>query len=96
MGERNEIIYADGFWKDTRKLPKEAREKLPELFNLLAKNAFDPLLRVKPLGHPLIGRYSFRITRDWRVTFRFEDDHRIKVLMAGNRDNIYRRLKRIS
>lgn len=96
MEERNEIVYADGFWKDARKLPKEAQEKLPELFDLLIENAFDPLLHAKSLGPPLTGRYSFRITRGWRVVFRFEGDHRIKVLMVGNRDNIYQRLKRIS
>ena len=96
MGERNEIVYADGFWKDAHKLPKEAQGKLPELFEVLAENAFDPRLHTKPLGPPLIGRYSFRITRGWRVAFRFEGDHRVKILMVGNRDKIYQRLTRTS
>lgn len=64
MGGRNEIIFADGFWKDADNLPKEARKKLSKLFETLAENAFDPRLHTKPLGAPLIGRYSFRITRD--------------------------------
>lgn len=95
MEERNDIIFADRFWKDAGKLPKEAQEKLPELFGMLAENAFDPELHTKPLRPPLNGRYSFRITRDWRVVFRFVGDHGIKVLMADNRDKIYQRLKRM-
>ncbi len=95
MGERNELVYGDGFWKDVDNLPKEAQEKLLELFEVLADDAFDPRLHAKPLGPPLNGRYSFRITRDWRAAFRFDADHRIKILMAGNRDSIYKRLKRM-
>jgi len=95
MEERNEIVYGEGFWKDVDKLPKEAQGKLPELFEILAENAFDPRLHTKPLGPPLLGRYSFRITRDWRVAFIFAGDHRLKILMAGNRDKVYQRLKRM-
>ena len=95
MQGKNEIAFGDGFWKDADKLPKEAREKLPELLEMLAQNAFDPRLHTKPLGAPLIGRYAFRITRDWRVAFIFTGDHRIKILMAGRRDVIYPRLKRM-
>ena len=94
MDEINEIVYGDSFCKDVGKLPKEAREKLPELFEMLAENAFDPRLHTKPLGPPLVGRYSFRITRDWRAAFRFESDHCLKILMTDNRDKIYQRLKR--
>lgn len=81
MDEKNEIVYADSFWKDADRLPKEAREKLPELFEILVKNAFDPRLHTKPLGPPLVGRYSFRITRDWRVAFVFAGDHRLKRMV---------------
>lgn len=95
MEGKNEVAFADGFWKDTGKLPKEAQDKLPELFELLARNAFDPRLHTKPLGPPLIGRYSFRITRDWGVAFRFVGDHRIKILIADRRDAVYKRLKRM-
>lgn len=91
----NEIAFSDGFWRDADKLPGEAREKLSELLEMLAENAFDPRLHVKPLGPPLNDRYSFRITRDWRVVFRFDGDHRITILMVGNRAKIYRRLKRM-
>lgn len=94
MDEKNEIVFSDSFWKDADKLPKEAQEKLPELFEMLVGNAFDSRLHTKPLGPPLIGRYSFRITRDWRVAFVFGGNHRIKILMAGSRDKIYQRLKR--
>ena len=50
MEERNEIVYGDGFWRDVDKLPKEAQEKLPEIFEILTKNVFDSRLHTKPLG----------------------------------------------
>ena len=96
MTERNEIIYGDGFLRDVRKLPNSIQEKLAELLVILQVNTFDPLLHAKPLGPPLRGVYSFRITRDWRVGFVFKDHHIIKLLVADHRSKIYKRLVRLT
>lgn len=96
MGERNEIEYGDGFLRDVRRLPKEAVEKLGVLLTVFQENAFDPRLHTKPLGPPLKDKYSFRITRDWRVGFVFIGQSRIKLLVADHRDKIYERMKRLS
>ncbi len=95
MGERNELEYGDGFSGDLKKLPREVVEKLSFLLGLLGEDAFDPRLHTKSLGPPLKDKYSFRITRDWRVGFMFSAPHRIKLLVADNRDRIYERMRRL-
>ncbi|MEK7500533.1 MAG: hypothetical protein AAB642_00190 [Patescibacteria group bacterium] len=90
----NEIIYDKDFVKDTRRLPVELQNKLADLIVILGWDAFDPLLHTKPLGAPLQGFFSFRITRDYRVGFRFYSTHVVQLLAADRRDKIYKRLLR--
>ena len=92
----NELVYDKDFWKDVERLPSEVQDKLAELIEILAQDAFDPLLHTKPLSAPLQGMFSFRITRDWRVGFKFRAPHVIQLLAADRRDRIYKRLTRKS
>ncbi len=96
MSEGNDISYGSGFLKDVRALPSEAQEKLVKLLDMLRRDAFDAQLHTKALSAPLVGRFSFRITRDWRVGFRFIAPRSIQLLVADRRDRIYKRLARIS
>jgi mRNA-degrading endonuclease YafQ of YafQ-DinJ toxin-antitoxin module len=59
------------------------------LVALLVQDPFHPLLHSKPLGGNLTGFYSFRVTRDWRVIFIFEEEGIIKLTNVGNRKDIY-------
>lgn len=95
MSEENDIVYGALFVKDVRKLPHEAQEKLSDLFPLLRVNVFDSRLHTKALSVPLAGRFSFRITRDWRVGFRFMAPRTVHLLVADRRDRIYKRLARL-
>ena len=90
----NDIRHEDGFLRDVRQLPKQVQTKLASLLETLRKNAFASELHTKPLKTPLSGKYSFRITRDWRVGFQFEGRGVIKLLAADNRSKIYRKLER--
>lgn len=92
---RNEIVYGPGFFKDADTLPKEAKHKLADLLEVFADNVFDPRLHTKPLGHPLKDKFSFRITRDWRVGFKFLSKNRIQLLVVDHRDKIYKRMERL-
>ena len=95
MPSRNEVVYGSGFFKDADGLPKEAKRKLADLIEIIADNAFDHRLHTKPLGPPLKDKYSFRITRDWRVGFKFLSQGRIQLLVADHRDKIYKRMERL-
>ncbi len=92
---QNEIIYGHGFLRDVAKLPRDVREKLAQLLGILVVDAFDSRLHTKPLGAPLKDKYSFRITRDWRIAFEFSGQNIIKLLVADHRDQIYKRLERL-
>jgi len=85
-----EVVYHDKFVKSARRLPAGQRNKLAELIERLRQNPYDPLLHTKHLSEPLIGLLSFRITRDWRVTFRFIDESTVLLVEVGHRKDIYR------
>ncbi len=94
MDGKNEIEFGDGFLRDVKRLPKEVVRKLGFLVEYLREDAFDPRLHAKPLGTPLADKYSFRITRDWRVGFMFTGISRIKLMLADHRSKFYERMKR--
>lgn len=95
MGERNEVEYGDGFLKDLRRLPRKEVAKLSILLGFLREDVFEGRLHTKPLGPPLKDKYSFRITRDWRVGFMFSGPNRVKLLLADHRSKIYERMRRL-
>lgn len=84
------LQYGDHFLKSARGLPKAQQRKLAGLLKFLEGNPYHPLLHTKPLVGELAGFYSFRITRDWRVIFRFDSPTEIVLVSIGNRRDIYR------
>ncbi len=84
-----EVVYHGDFLRSAEKLPTPQQRKLDALLSLLRKNPYHPLLHTKYLSGQLIGQHSFRITRDWRVTFRFLAPHIIQLLRVKHRKDIY-------
>jgi addiction module RelE/StbE family toxin len=85
-----DIVFHREFIKDARRLPKAQQRKLAYLIECLRENPYNPLLHTKHLAAPLIGLLSFRITRDWRVMFRFLDERTIQLTQVEHRRDIYR------
>ena len=92
--QRNEVIVDSACARDINRLPSEVQEKLARLLDVLVVDPFDPLLHTKPLSVPLQGMFSFRITRGYRVGFKFREAYTIQLLAAGSPDKIYERLRR--
>ena len=92
MSEGNEVSYGSGFLKDVRALPLEAQEKLVKLLDMLRRDAFDARLHTKALSAPLVGRFSFRITRRYRVFFYFKNANMAVFFEIDHRKDIYRNL----
>jgi len=65
------LVYHPNFLKSAHELPRAQQRKLASLLPVLQQNPFHPLLHTKRLSGSLVGFLSFRITRDWRVVFRF-------------------------
>ena len=84
------IEYSREFEKQAAKLECHLQEKLAHLLTLLAENYYDSRLHTKSLSEPFVGILSFRITRDWRVTFHFVNPDTIRLLEVKHRKDIYR------
>lgn len=84
------VYYGDTFLKHAKKLGSKEQAKLSRLVVLLRDNPFNSALHTKPLSHELSGIYSFRITRDWRVLFKFISAYEIMLIDVGNRRDIYK------
>jgi mRNA-degrading endonuclease RelE of RelBE toxin-antitoxin system len=86
-----QITYADGFEKSVLALPLPTQRKLSRLIPILAESPFDVRLHTKKLGGRLADQFSFRITRDWRVIFKFVGDlQTVQLLRAKHRKDAYR------
>ena len=88
-----DIVYGKAFLKSAKKLPVRQQRKLAALLELLGDNPFHSLLHTKQLSGELIGFYSFRITREWRVIFQFVNIYKLKLVIVGHRKDIYRKVK---
>lgn len=84
------IFYTDTFLKSARMLSIKQQTKLARLVFLLSENPFHSQLHTKPLSGEFAGLYSFRVTRDWRVIFRFSSPSSIVLVDVGHRKEIYR------
>jgi len=84
------LIFGDDFIKSGKKLPVEIQKSMIKKLDILELNPFDQRLHTKPLEGEMAGKYSLRITRDWRVLFRFNDGTTIYLINVGHRKDIYR------
>lgn len=84
------IVYSKEFLKSAKKLPTAQQRKLAALLEYMQEDPFHSLLHSKRLSGELAGLLSFRITREWRVIFLFEDPDQIRLLRAEHRKDIYR------
>lgn len=84
------VYYSNTFLRSAKKLPKEQQTKLAFLIGLVKENPFHPQLHSKNLSGKLSGLYSFRITREYRVTFKFNSPTEIQLVDVSHRKDIYR------
>ena len=84
------LVYSSHFLKSARKLPKAQQNKLAKLLEIFQKNPFQSQLHSKSLSGQLSGLYSFRITRDWRVIFKFISPDEIQLVDVAHRKDIYK------
>ena len=84
------VEYHKKFSKSAKKLSVDQQEKLAGLVIKLAFNPFHPSLHTKQLGGEMEGLFSFRITRDWRVIFRFISREVVQLMEVNHRKDVYR------
>ncbi|MEK7537252.1 MAG: type II toxin-antitoxin system mRNA interferase toxin, RelE/StbE family [Patescibacteria group bacterium] len=84
------VVFSDDFLNSTKELPSKLKIKLNKLIQILKENPFHPSLHTKHLSGKFSGLLSFRITRDWRVIFRFFEPDVVQLLEAADRKDIYK------
>jgi len=84
------IEYDGDFEKQVANLQLPQRRKLAAQLARMVENPYDSRLHTKPLSEPFAGILSFRITRDWRVTFHFVNPTTVRLLEVKHRKDIYR------
>ncbi|MBI4592569.1 type II toxin-antitoxin system RelE/ParE family toxin [Candidatus Uhrbacteria bacterium] len=84
------VQYDRAFLKAVKKLPVKTQQRLAETIVTLQENPFHPTLHTKRLSGSLTGTLSYRVTRDYRVTFLFLDESTIQLLAVDHRKDIYR------
>ena len=84
------VYYSDRFRKNAKRLNEKQQAQLARLVVLLKENPFNSLLHTKSLSGELAGVYSFRITREYRVLFKFLSPDEIFLIGIGDRKDIYR------
>lgn len=84
------VYYSKKFSKSVSILNAKQKSKLLELIVLLSENPNHSQIHIKSLTGELSGIYSFRLTREYRVLFRFTSPLEIQLLEIGHRKDIYR------
>ncbi len=84
------LVYTNRFLKSARYLEDGHKKKLAGLLEAIRLNPYQSKLHTKSLVGELAGIYSFRVTRDWRVLFRFDSPHEIILMDIAHRKDIYR------
>jgi addiction module RelE/StbE family toxin len=84
------VTFKKDFRKSTKILSQKNKDKLSDLVILLSQNPFHSKLHTKSLSGDLTGLFSFRITRDWRVMFKFVSPEEVLIIKVRHRKDIYR------
>ena len=84
------ISFRKGFKKSARVLNRKNLVRLTDLIVIFSNNSFHSKLHTKALTGKLAGLFSFRITREWRVIFKFISPEEILIIKVRHRKDIYR------
>ena len=85
-----QVDYDKQFIKEATKLPAARKKLLANKLSYLAISPFDSRLHTKQLSSPLTGVFSFRISREYRVLFRFITAEQVFLLSVKHRKDVYR------
>lgn len=84
------LDFSDKFLKEAARLPPSHKEKLADCLVILTEEPFHPLLHTKYLDGVLAGLLSFRVTRDYRVIFKFIGADQLQLMSVRHRKDAYR------
>ena len=84
------ILFGDGFLNSVKKLEKWPATKLNSQLMFFKQDPFHAKMHTKPLPGKLVGIYSFRIGKDYRIIFKFLGNKTIMLVIIAHRREVYR------
>lgn len=82
-------IYHKDFNKDYARLKKATQERYKENYEIFVNDPSDRRLKNHPLSGKMAGRWSFSVTGDVRVVYRFLMPDVIILLRIGSHNQVY-------
>ena len=86
---KRDILIKSTFKKDFEKLPAGMQELFYKYVPYLQENIFHPYLHTKPLSGKWEHFYSFRLTRNYRCIFSY-DETNVTLHLISHRKDVYR------
>lgn len=86
------LVWDQAFKRKYKKiftLNIELKKSFWQAMSIFSQNPFDPKLRTHKLPGKLKGLWSFSISYDCRVIFRFINDHDVLLIDIGSHDEVY-------
>ena len=86
------LVWDQAFKKKYKKiftLNAELKKSFWEAITSFSQNPFDPKLRTHKLTGKLKGLWSFSVSYNCRVIFRFISDHEVLLIDIGSHDEVY-------
>lgn len=84
------LVLSEKFLKEATRLPAVQKDKLADCLGILVKDPYHHSLHTKRLGGTLAGLLSFRVTRDYRVIFKFVGANNVQLMSVRHRKDVYR------
>ncbi len=84
------LVFGNSFLISAKKIEKRTKVQLQKCLEIFSKEPFHPKLRTKPLTGKLVGFYSFRLSKDYRVIFKFAEGKVIVLLRVKHRKDVYK------
>jgi len=85
-----QVFATKRFEKSFKKLSPNLKAKTKKKIELFQNNPKHPSLRSEKLEPKHLNLYSFRIGRNWRIVFDYEDSKVARLRDIDKHDNIYR------
>ena len=90
-----EIIYADEFVKQFKRLPKSIKQRASKQELIFKENPIHPSLNTEKLIPRSKELWSIRVDKKYRIIFRHLDNRTVYFLAIGEHDWIYKYTNRL-
>lgn len=90
-----EILYADEFVKEFKRLPRVIQKRALKQEILFKENPLHPSLNTEKLSPRIKQLWSIRVDRKYRIIYRYQEHTKVYFLAIGEHNWIYKYTNRL-